>query len=113
MYVRLHGEEELYASGYTPEALDRWAAWLKLWQAGRQPRDAVLWGKQNPDKAASRDLFVYFDNDVKVKAPFDAMSLAERITPLSSKLPAPCDPQTDEKSDGRASPIALASYGEV
>ena len=25
VYVRLHGDEELYASGYTAEALDRWA----------------------------------------------------------------------------------------
>ena len=24
-YVRLHGETELYASGYTDESLDRWA----------------------------------------------------------------------------------------
>lgn len=26
MYLRLHGDKELYASGYTEEALDRWAS---------------------------------------------------------------------------------------
>ena len=26
-----------------------------------------------------RDVFVYFDNDVKVRAPFDAMNLAHRL----------------------------------
>ena len=25
VYVRLHGDTELYASGYGPDALDRWA----------------------------------------------------------------------------------------
>lgn len=29
--------------------------------------------------SAKRDVFVYFDNDVKVHAPFDAMSLAHRL----------------------------------
>jgi uncharacterized protein YecE (DUF72 family) len=26
-----------------------------------------------------RDVFVYFDNDVKVRAPYDAMALARRV----------------------------------
>ena len=26
-----------------------------------------------------RDVFVYFDNDVKVHAPFDAIGLAQRV----------------------------------
>jgi hypothetical protein len=30
-------------------------------------------------RAASRDVFVYFDNDVKTRAPFDAMSLSHRL----------------------------------
>ena len=35
LYLRLHGSEELYASGYSDEALDRWAARITLW--GRAP----------------------------------------------------------------------------
>src|SRR6185437_9355844 len=61
VYVRLHGDEELYASGYTDEALDRWAAEL------REHRDA------------GRDVFAYFDNDMKVRAPYDAMGLRARL----------------------------------
>jgi len=34
VYLRLHGSEELYASGYSDEALDHWAARIKLWARG-------------------------------------------------------------------------------
>jgi uncharacterized protein YecE (DUF72 family) len=60
VYCRLHGDEELYVSGYTDEALDRWAEKFRGWRR-------------------KRDVFVYFDNDVKVRAPFDAMSLSARL----------------------------------
>ena len=60
VYVRLHGAEELYVSGYTDEALDRWADKVRAW--GR-----------------CGDVFVYFDNDVKVRAPVDAIALADRL----------------------------------
>jgi uncharacterized protein YecE (DUF72 family) len=60
-YVRLHGDAELYVSGYTDEALDVWATRVREW------RDREL------------DVVVYFDNDVKVRAPFDAQRLAERL----------------------------------
>jgi hypothetical protein len=32
-----------------------------------------------PFRPEGRDVFVYFDNDVKVRAPFDAMALAHRL----------------------------------
>lgn len=61
VYVRLHGAEELYVSGYDDDALDRWATKVQGW-AGE-----------------GRDVFVYFDNDAKVRAPVDAQSLARRL----------------------------------
>jgi uncharacterized protein YecE (DUF72 family) len=60
-YARLHGDEELYVSGYSDEALDVWAERIRRWSVGQ------------------RDVYVYFDNDVKVRAPYDAMSLAHRL----------------------------------
>ena len=60
-YVRLHGGDELYASGYSPQELDQWAARVRGWEA------------------AGLDVFVYFDNDAKVHAPFDAIALDERL----------------------------------
>lgn len=80
MYLRLHGDEELYASGYSPAALRAWERRLRSWMAGRQPRDAHLAAPEKaPPHRQSRDVYVYFDNDQKVRAPFDAMALAKRM----------------------------------
>ena len=59
--MRLHGSEELYVSGYTDEQPDVWTHRLRGWADG------------------DRDVFVYFDNDVKVHAPYNAMCLAEKL----------------------------------
>jgi uncharacterized protein YecE (DUF72 family) len=78
VYVRLHGDEQLYVSGYSPSALDWWAARVKRWVQGKAAPDAPLVGKRQ-SKAAARDVYVYFDNDAKVHAPFDAQQLASRL----------------------------------
>jgi uncharacterized protein YecE (DUF72 family) len=77
IYIRLHGDTELYVSGYTDQALDAWAQRIHGWQAGESPRT-----KHTIAPAATvapRDIFVYFDNDAKVCAPTDAISLAKRL----------------------------------
>ncbi|HEX5056202.1 MAG TPA: DUF72 domain-containing protein [Gammaproteobacteria bacterium] len=85
MYLRLHGEEELYASGYTEEALDRWAARIRAWSEGSEPADARRISQATAPGRAKRDVYCYFDNDVKVKAPFDARRLIEKLG-LQDKL---------------------------
>jgi uncharacterized protein YecE (DUF72 family) len=60
-YARLHGDQELYASGYSDTALDAWADRCRGWQA------------------AGLDVFAYFDNDIKGFAPYDAMRLLDRL----------------------------------
>jgi uncharacterized protein YecE (DUF72 family) len=79
VYLRLHGDEELYASGYTDRALDRWADRIRSWSAGSQPEDANVISERLPRRRASRDVYCYFDNDAKVKAPFDAEHLIEKL----------------------------------
>jgi len=80
VYLRLHGSEELYASGYSDEALDHWAARIKLWAQGLEPNDARLIAPDgDPAPQGGRDVFVYFDNDAKVRAPVDARSLRARV----------------------------------
>lgn len=61
VYVRLHGDTVLYASGYPDEALDHWAALVRGW-----------------DKEGL-DVFVFFDNDILGYAPYDAMRLIDRV----------------------------------
>ena len=77
VYARLHGDQELYVSGYGDWALDRWAARVRTWQMGGTPTDGLTLGPPAPVR--ERGVFVYFDNDVKVHAPFDAMALAHRL----------------------------------
>lgn len=79
MYVRLHGDSELYVSGYSAEALAEWQRKIQAWQRGVVPGGSALHGPKMPARRAGRAVFAYFDNDVKVRAPFDAMSLAHRL----------------------------------
>lgn len=79
VYCRLHGSEELYASGYDNAALDQWAARLKTWARGEEPEDAERVGSKA--RSRKRDVFVFFDNDKKVRAPANAMELIRRLRP--------------------------------
>jgi uncharacterized protein YecE (DUF72 family) len=80
IYCRLHGSEELYASGYDDKALDEWAARVAAWAKGDEPPDAERIGGRA--RKRRRDVFVYFDNDAKVRAPFDAKGLRARVDGL-------------------------------
>jgi uncharacterized protein YecE (DUF72 family) len=60
-YVRLHGSSELYASRYTAEEIRMWAERVHAW------------------RAEGADVYVYFDNDVKAHAPFDALRLMRAV----------------------------------
>lgn len=96
VYVRLHGDKELYVSGYTDAALKDWARKIRAWTRGGEPRGARRAGAP-ARRIRRRDVYVYFDNDVKVRAPFDAMKLAH----LLGRGPMP------------AAPPPLASIPEV
>jgi uncharacterized protein YecE (DUF72 family) len=61
VYLRLHGDVKIYTSGYSRRALANWARRIRAWDAD------------------GRDVYVYFDNDVKVKAPFDALTLMRKL----------------------------------
>ena len=78
VYVRLHGAEKLYVSGYNDEEIEWWANRIEYWREGKQPRDAKLVTAPKIDNT-HRDVFVYFDNDAKVHAPYDAKRLVERL----------------------------------
>jgi uncharacterized protein YecE (DUF72 family) len=79
VYLRLHGDRELYASGYSERALDRWAERIRAWAASSEPADAARIDARPPLRRRSRDVYCYFDNDAKVRAPFDAQRLACKL----------------------------------
>jgi len=81
VYCRLHGSEQLYVSGYDDVALDTWAGRVAAWALGSEPADAERIGSL-ARRRRSRDVFVYFDNDAKVRAPEDAAGLVARVGKL-------------------------------
>lgn len=83
VYCRLHGSQQLYASGYDPDAIDAWARRVMRWAHGANVTDGKHASVTNAPEVANRDVYVYFDNDAKVRAPFDAMALHNRINQLS------------------------------
>ena len=77
VYVRLHGSEQLYASGYEDDALEVWADRVVAWATGASVEGRRACAKEA--RACARDVYVYFDNDAKVRAPFDAMGLEKKV----------------------------------
>jgi uncharacterized protein YecE (DUF72 family) len=93
IYIRLHGDVELYRSAYMEGALERWAARIRCWSQGTEPADA----RRIVDKAAplrrSRDMFCYFDNTDKVEAPANARRLMEKLGVAWPGEPPPESPR--------------------
>ena len=79
VYVRLHGDEKLYASGYTTAAIARWAERIAAWNAGAEPADARRIAGPPAARASGRDVYVYFDNDMHGHAPVDALALQRAL----------------------------------
>ena len=88
IYLRLHGDRELYRSGYGPKALERWARRIRAWARGAEPRDVRRVAGRAMQSAGARDVYCFFDNtDAKLRAPFDALALARRLRGGGGRLP--------------------------
>jgi uncharacterized protein YecE (DUF72 family) len=90
VYLRLHGSEQLYFSGYEPDAIEVWAKRVVAFANGKVAEGqyaGVPAGDGRP-----RDVYVYFDTDAKVRAPVDAQALERRVKELMQG--APCGPET-------------------
>jgi uncharacterized protein YecE (DUF72 family) len=80
VYMRLHGDKKLYQSGYSDKSLTQWARRIAAWHRGSEPRDARKISPKKPPARKPRDVYCFFDNtDVKLRAPFDAQSLARKL----------------------------------
>jgi uncharacterized protein YecE (DUF72 family) len=77
IYCRLHGSEELYRSNYSAHDLGKWARRVVAWARGEKAQGKhVLKGK--PD-GRPRNVYLYFDNTDKVRAPGNAAGLIARV----------------------------------
>ena len=95
VYMRLHGDTELYRSGYSEKSLKRWAARIDAWHHGGEPEDAVKLATERSPPVEERDVYCFFDNtDAKLRAPFDAQSLKAKLGQKggrrSGPLPVTC-----------------------
>lgn len=108
VYVRLHGDEELYVSGYTDRALRHWAGRIEAWRRGTEAEDAVHASPRQGRALRSRDVYVYFDNDAKVHAPFDAAALARLLGLPAAGLPRQPMPNAGRyyHGDQRSPPVS-------
>ncbi len=77
VYARLRCAQASEPSGYAPKALDAWAHRAKVWADGRDPDDLPRLAE--PVKSGPRDVFVYFINGAKERAPAAAMALLDRL----------------------------------
>ena len=78
-YARLLRAREEEPTGYTRAEIDRWCATAKDWAAGRTPDAFPLAAPEASVPATSRDVFVFYINGAKVRAPQAAMAMIERL----------------------------------
>ena len=82
VYARLMCSDARLKSGYAPRALDAWAATAQTWARGGEPQALP---HLEPAKAKAkakgkaREVFVFFINGAKEKAPHAAMGLLQRL----------------------------------
>lgn len=77
LYCRLRGPSNPGASGYDDDALRQWAQRAKAWAGGGEPPGAQRIGPKA--RPRHRDVFIFFDNDRKVRAPANALELIRRM----------------------------------
>ncbi|MGH8857816.1 MAG: DUF72 domain-containing protein [Polaromonas sp.] len=78
VYARLMLSDAALATGYADAALDAWAERASLWAAGDTPDDLPAL-EAPPARGKPRDVFIYFINGAKEKAPAAAMALLARL----------------------------------
>ena len=88
VYCRLHGDKQLYASGYGSKALAAWANRVVRWAAGEEVSEGTHASASRARRRRTRDVYIYFDNDAKVRAPVDAQSLMKKIAELKQRQAA-------------------------
>ncbi|MDO9359058.1 MAG: DUF72 domain-containing protein [Polaromonas sp.] len=79
VYARLMCSDAKLKSGYAPRALDAWAAAAQSWAAGKEPADLPRLEAAPASSGKARDVFMFFINGAKEKAPAAAMGLLERL----------------------------------
>ncbi|KAI3608605.1 hypothetical protein D8I24_1041 [Cupriavidus necator H850] len=78
IYARLMASSEKLKAGYAAKDLDAWAERVRTWAQGHQPADLPTVEDRKP-AARKREVFVFFINGAKERAPAAAQALLERL----------------------------------
>lgn len=78
VYARLQDAREEETTGYSPDALDRWAGIARSWAAGESPAD-LQYISPTQSGPKSRDVFIFMINGAKVRAPAAAQDFLQRL----------------------------------
>ena len=92
VYIRLHGDEELYRSAYIEPVLTLWARRIRAWAGGGEPLGIERISREAAPAHRQRDVFCYFDNTDKVEAPANARRLMEKLRVEWSAPEGPATP---------------------
>lgn len=79
VYLRLMQASEKARVGYTPSALGLWTKRANEWARGGTPADLDTVAPPETAGPKTRDVFVYFINGFKPKAPAAAMTMIETL----------------------------------
>ncbi|MBA3479448.1 MAG: DUF72 domain-containing protein [Lautropia sp.] len=80
VYARLMNADLRYKHGYPPKALDLWASRAKQWSAGAVASDLPrVLADDSTSLPPPTDVFVFFINGAKERAPAAAMALLKRL----------------------------------
>ncbi len=76
-YARLQCAREEEPTGYSPDALDRWAEIARAWAAGESPEGLPYIAE--PASTEPRETYIFMINGAKLRAPAAAIALMERL----------------------------------
>ena len=79
VYVRLMQGADHHETCYPDDGIGAWAGRLKAWADGGAPADLALADGAPKPSTKDRDVFAYFIQAGKVRAPFGAIAVAERL----------------------------------
>jgi len=79
LYLRLHGAQQLYASGYSDAQLAHWADRIRAWATGGDASGIGRLSEKSAPQRSARNVFCFFDNTMKIHAPLNALRLAKQL----------------------------------
>ena len=83
-YARLMASSARLKNGYAPKAIEAWAANATSWAEGGTPSGLPRVNAEADPAAKARDVFVFFINGAKEKAPAAAGALLAKLRPRRS-----------------------------